>query len=207
MWYCSSDVLEYLSMVLNSKSQHYDAIKGRVERTFVDDYYFEDARVMEVNSRDFAVRVNTINANANVVCEFLRTKTQSHNPKLKDELVIKDIFYPKWITRKNYDLCRRKKVENEFGPLFSLTFTTPEASHAFYDALNCAKGPSLGTNFTLSCPYTILAHYNEREWAARYGIEEGIVRVSVGMEDASTLMEWFEVAVAAAENTCTTDRY
>ena len=28
------------------------------------------------------------------------------------------------------------------------------------------KGPSLGTNFTLACPYTILGHYLELDWAA-----------------------------------------
>ena len=30
---------------------------------------------------------------------------------------------------------------------------------AFFDALEVQKGPSLGTNFTLACPYTVLAHY------------------------------------------------
>jgi cystathionine gamma-synthase len=30
---------------------------------------------------------------------------------------------------------------------------------AFFDALDTHKGPSLGTNFTLACPYTLLAHY------------------------------------------------
>ncbi len=29
-----------------------------------------------------------------------------------------------------------------------------------------AKGPGFGTNFTLACPYTLLAHYTELEWAA-----------------------------------------
>ena len=82
-----------------------------------------------------------------------------------------------------------------------MTFTTPSAARAFYDALPCAKGPSLGTNFTLACPYTILAHYCELEWAAEYGIEEHIVRISVGMEDKRMLLEGFTEALKAAEAT------
>jgi cystathionine gamma-synthase len=57
-----------------------------------------------------------------------------------------------------------------FGGLFSLTFAGQRTAEAFYDALACATGPSLGTNFTLACPYTILAHYAELDWAAQYGV-------------------------------------
>lgn len=70
---------------------------------------------------------------------------------------------------------------------------------AFYDTLRCAKGPSLGTSFTLASPYTILAHYMELDWAAEYGVERGLVRISVGQEDHETLMWWFKEAVDAAE--------
>jgi cystathionine gamma-synthase len=53
----------------------------------------------------------------------------------------------------------------------------------FFDALNIAKGPSLGANFTLVCPYTLLAHYTELEWAESFGVDRRLVRVSVGLED------------------------
>ena len=53
----------------------------------------------------------------------------------------------------------------------------------FFDALAVAKGPSLGTNFTLACPYTLLAHYLETEWAETFGVEKELVRVSVGLEN------------------------
>lgn len=46
----------------------------------------------------------------------------------------------------------------------SVTFPTKEDVTTFFDALETAKGPSLGTNFTLSSPYTLLAHYGELEW-------------------------------------------
>jgi cystathionine gamma-synthase len=48
----------------------------------------------------------------------------------------------------NFDKFRNPK--GGYGGLFSITFhSTPEAI-AFFDALDTAKGPSLGTNFTLT---------------------------------------------------------
>jgi cystathionine gamma-synthase len=155
--------------------------------------------------------VATINANAREVCNFLRSRALSNEdvggsaPGPPAQRVIKEVFYPEWMTRANYDLCRRPGKDDNFGMLFSLTFVSLAASAAFYDALGCAKGPSLGTNFTLSCPYTILGHFWEKEWAASYGVEEGLVRVSVGMEDRETLLAWFEKALDAAVATLCSD--
>jgi cystathionine gamma-synthase len=122
-------------------------------------------------------------------------------PKPSTKLAIKEVFYPEWVTPENYNQCRRPGKVDNFGPLFSITFVSPAASEAFYNALPCAKGPSLGTNFTLACPYTILAHYHELDWAASYGVEEGIVRISVGMEDERVLLNWIQACVEAAEAT------
>ena len=65
--------------------------------------------------------------------------------------------------------------------------------------MTCAKGPSLGTNFTLACPYTIIAHYAELEWADRHGVPLQFVRVSVGMEEQGALLEMVKTAVREAE--------
>ena len=160
---------------------------------------------MERNSRDFKRRVRVIDANAEAVCDFLRSRSVAGGYTASP--AIKEVFYPKYITRENYDACRILTPDPEdgktggFGGLFSLTFTSVGASKAFFDALPCYKGPSLGTNFTLACPFTILAHYVELDWAAQYGVEEGLVRISVGMEDTASLLHSFETALKAAENT------
>ena len=57
----------------------------------------------------------------------------------------------------------------------------------------------MGTNFSLACPYTVIAHYTELEWAAEYGVEKGLVRVSVGMEGKEDLLGRFKIAIEAAE--------
>ncbi len=163
---------------------------------------------MELNSRDFRARNAIIDANALAVCEFLRSRSLctpsiANSTTTSGRPAIKDVFYPKWMTRDNYEACRARDADGQplggYGGLFSLTFVSLAASRAFFDALPCAKGPSLGTNFTLSCPYTIIAHYWELEWAASWGVEEGLVRISVGMEDKETLLRWVGKALCAAE--------
>jgi len=72
---------------------------------------------------------------------------------------------------------------------------TETAAQKFYDALEVNKGPSLGTNYTLVCPYTMLAHYNEREFAERAGVAFHLIRVSVGLESFGELQEKFEKAL------------
>jgi cystathionine gamma-synthase len=191
------------SLILNPKGKHYDALKAHLERTYEDFYFDEDAIYMERNSRDFQRRVGVINRNTEAVCDFLRAHSLAQEGAQSligaPSLAVKDVFYPKWSTRAHYDACALRSPESGFGGLFSLTFTSLAASRAFFDALACQKGPSLGTNFTLACPYTVLAHYAEMDWAAGFGVEEGLVRVSIGLEERALLLQWFEAALRAAE--------
>ncbi|KAN0084305.1 cystathionine gamma-synthase [Tylopilus felleus] len=182
------------SLVLNPKGRQYANLKSHMS-TYEDTYFDEDALFMERNSRDFAQRVRIIDDNTQVICAFLRSRSVTEGAP---SAAVKEVFYPKYTTPTNYLRC--KLPEGGYGGLFSLTFTSLAASKAFFDTLPCQKGPSLGTNFTLACPYTILAHYAELEWAAQYGIEEGLVRVSVGMEDRDLLLRSFGIALTAAES-------
>lgn len=183
-----------LSLVLNPKGRHYATLKSQMV-TYEDTYFNEDALFMERNSRDFAQRVRAIDENTHAICAFLRSRSIAGGIS---SAVIREVFYPKYMTPTNYLRC--KLPEGGYGGLFSLTFTSLVASKAFFDALPCQKGPGLGTNFTLACPYTILAHYTELEWAAEYGVEEGLVRISVGMEDRDLLLRSFDIALKAAES-------
>lgn len=157
---------------------------------------------MERNSRDFQRRIKVIDINTEAICDFLYSRSQAAGVP---NAVIKDVAYPKYTTPAHY-AARRIKANAQtdaeqggYGGLFSVTFTSSSASHAFFDALPCYKGPSLGTNFTLACPFTILAHYNELDWAAQYGVDADLIRVSVGLEDTSELLVGFDLAMKAAE--------
>jgi cystathionine gamma-synthase len=62
------------------------------------------------------------------------------------------------------------------------------------------QGPGFGTNFTLACPYTMIAHFGELEWAAHYGVDPSLVRVWIGQEETEELMQVFRNAMQAVED-------
>ncbi|KAI2634525.1 pyridoxal phosphate-dependent transferase [Xylaria nigripes] len=173
------------SIILNPGRRHYSALKSAMADVFEDAYWAEDAVFLERNSRDFISRVDRINANAELICDVL-----SAHP------LVTEVFYPKCnASRPNYEVCRLPK--GGYGGLVSCTLKTQAHAIAFYDALETAKGPSLGTNFTLTSPYVILAHYQELDWAASFGVDPNLLRISVGLE--GNLGEIFGKALRAAE--------
>ena len=172
--------------ILNPHSRYYGMLKNTFSEEFEDDYWPEDALFMERNSRDFVSRIRRINDNAIAICEILL-----------ESPIVKQIYYPKHSpTKQMYDKFRTDT--GGYGGLLSVTFRNRPAAVAFFDALETAKGPSLGTNFTLSCPFVLLAHYNELEWAASFGAEADLIRVSVGLENTQSLRSIFQRALTAA---------
>jgi cystathionine gamma-synthase len=182
---------------------YYESLKNVLSTDFEDIYYPEDAVYMERNSRDFRHRIKKVNDNAYDITEYLYSRSiESTSASDSDtSKVIKKVYYPRYVTPEIYAQAKRSPTlgKGGFGGLFSITFTSLAASQAFFDTIACAKGPSLGTSFTLASPYTLLAHYNELDWAAQYGVDAGLVRISIGQEDTESLREWFKEAVVAAE--------
>ena len=172
------------SAIFNPKGRYYHALKRIAATDFEDNYWAEDVIFMERNSRHFISRIERINNNAEVICNIL----QAHP-------LIKTVYYP----RHNplYEACRTQN--GGYGGLLSFEFKTTAQAIAFYDRIETAKGPSLGTNFTLISPYVILAHFLELDWAAQFGIPADLIRISVGLEDAEDLKTRFAVALKAAE--------
>lgn len=179
------------SAILNPEGRHYGSLKKAMEDNYEDTYWPEDIVFMERNSRDFLDRVDRINANAEAICDVLR----SHP-------AVKAVYYPKHNpTKPYYDAYRLPN--GGYGGLLSVVFHHPPQAVEFYNTMEIAKGPSLGTNFTLGSPYVLLAHYGELSWAAEYGVDPDLVRLSVGLEETSDLEERFRKALAAAENAST----
>ncbi|KAG0183992.1 hypothetical protein DFQ28_000319 [Apophysomyces sp. BC1034] len=174
------------SLVLNPRSQYHDALQQRLDVEYEDLVWGEDAIFLERNSRTFKARSQTINENAEALCDYLVT-----HPK------VKSVFYPKFVCREHYDAV--KTSDGGFGGLFSMMLASEKHAEQFYDNLDSAKGPSLGTNFTLACPYTILAHYTELDWVEQFGVSRHLVRVSVGLEDREKLLNMFSKALDAVD--------
>ncbi|CRK27340.1 Cystathionine gamma-synthase like protein [Verticillium longisporum] len=175
------------SAILNPASRYYAALREAYAHNFEDTYWPEDVVFMERNSRDFHSRIERTNINSEALCDIL-----SASP------LVKRVYYPKVNpTRANYEACRLP--DGGYGALLSVTFHRRECAMAFFDAVETAKGPSLGTNFTLTSPYVLLAHYQELEWAAQFGVDPDLIRVSVGLEETEELKSIFTRALEVAD--------
>ncbi|KAL4783962.1 pyridoxal phosphate-dependent transferase [Aspergillus varians] len=173
------------SAVLNPHGQYYQLLKDTFSREYEDNLWVEDVVFLERNSRDFVSRIEKINHT-----------TEEITAMLKDSPLVKNVYYPKY--NPSLPLYEAFRTPNGgYGGLFSVTFHSTAEAVAFFDNLEVLKGPSLGTNFTLSCPYTLLAHYGELEWASSFGIEFDLVRISVGLEDALFLRARVQQALDA----------
>jgi cystathionine gamma-synthase len=171
-------------IIVNPDRRFANRIQNSVRREWEDLLWPEDAMILERNSRDFEARVRTINGTAEKLAEFLRT-----HPR------IERVYYPKFESRGEYDAF--KKPEGGYGGLLSIDLrNAPQAAPRFYDALRICKGPNLGMNYSLACPFSILAHYHELDFAERCGVSRYLVRVSVGLEPAEDLIERFETALS-----------
>ncbi|KAJ3342911.1 hypothetical protein HDU93_000570 [Gonapodya sp. JEL0774] len=145
------------SAVLNAASPHYQKLSSEFRTHYEDLVWCEDALFLERNSRDFRRRALICNENAEFLVDFLKSRPE-----------VKEVHYPKYCNTDIYTF--HKRPDGGYGSLFSVVFKDNENAVSFYDALRCAKGPSLGTNFTLASPYAILAHFDELDWAEGFGV-------------------------------------
>lgn len=181
------------SAVLNPHGQYYSLLKKTFAAEYEDNLWVQDAMFLERNSRDFVKRIDRINTTTETVTAFMKSSplgTSGHRSNSRfiradEKTTVKEVYYPLYSsTRANYDACRHPN--GGYGGLFSVSFHTTEDAKNFFDALEILKGPSLGTNFTLryvsldpiieyltcteywgSCPYTLIAHYNELPWVCQ----------------------------------------
>lgn len=175
------------SGILNPAGRYYKALKDAFSSDFQDTYWPEDVVFMERNSRDYQSRIERTDRNSEMLCDVL-----SGHP------LVKRVYYPKVNpTRAYYEACR--VPGGGYGGLLSVTFKEKTRAMAFFDAVETAKGPSLGTNFTLSSPYALLAHYQELDWAAQFGVDPDLIRISVGLEETEELRDIFLRALQAAQ--------
>jgi cystathionine gamma-synthase len=171
------------SVILNRSRPLYSELKAAFEQEYRDTLFAEDAIVLEHNSRDYAERIPRINETTLEVVEFLAGRPE-----------VESVFYPQGGDASRYERFRRPT--GGYSGLFSLVLrdaqrTTPR----FFDRLRISKGPNLGTNFSLACPFTLLAHYTELDFAESCGVSRWLVRVSVGLEPPDDLIDRFAEAL------------
>lgn len=166
------------SLILNKNSKHYTRFKKLLDTEYEDLIFTDDAIVLAKNCADYEERIAIINDNTEKLYDWLKPQAKNFN-----------ILYTK------DNPAYEKYKQDGYGGIISLVFEKEEQAEKFYNNLETCKGPSLGTEYTLACPYTLLAHYNELDWARGQGVTRALVRISVGQEDLEDLKSKFLIAM------------
>tara|TARA_Y100000766_G_scaffold28181_1_gene19587 strand:+ start:248 stop:937 length:690 start_codon:yes stop_codon:yes gene_type:complete len=176
----SGDILAG-SIILNPKSKWIDSFRNSLKEINLPTLSDGDIISLEKVSRDVNKRV----FEQNKACLELKKRLETHRQ-------IKSIFHPENCPNFNSIL----NPNGGYGCLLSFELNGGlDKAKQFYDSLKISKGPSLGTKFTLVCPYVLLAHYDELDWAASFGLPSHLIRVSVGLEHIDQLWKIFYEAL------------
>jgi cystathionine gamma-synthase len=171
------------ALICNPKSSLYPQLKPIVQAQHEELLWPQDAAVLAQQARTFPERMRRHNETGRLIAERLRLHR-----------AIERVWYPKWEFAQAYEAVRRP--EGGWGALITFLPRNAETnSPAIYDRLPFCKGPSLGTVFTLACPFTLLAHYTELEWAESCGVSRYLIRISVGLEDPEELWQRLDRAL------------
>lgn len=165
------------ALVLVEGTDHYEQLKSKLDDQYEDLLADEDAEVLATNSVDVVQRVQKINASSTALVKALRKHPH-----------VQQVYYPDACSDR-FGSIRDKRFDGGYGGLLSVLLKNPSvAAPRAYDALEVSKGPNLGTNFTLCCPYTILAHYDELDFVEECGVSRYLLRISVGLEDVDWIV-------------------
>jgi cystathionine gamma-synthase len=145
--------------------------------------YTRDLEILEKNSRDFPERMAVCNANALALARQLSTHP-----------AVEAVWYPGLEPSPTYETLR--KPHGGYGAVLSfLPRNARQNTPRIFENLTVNHGISLGTSYTLACPYVQLAHYQELDWARSCGIDPFLLRVAVGTEYTQDLLRRFQTAL------------
>ncbi len=169
------------SLVISPSSRWKDLLKELIPSASVGQLSDPDSIALEESSRDVISRITQLNE----TCLKLKRYLEDHPD-------VEQVLHPSNCS--NFKSLMRPQAG--YGCVLSLKLVGGlEKARKFYNALEVCKGPSLGTNFTLACPYVLLAHYQELDWAGQCGVPFDLLRVSVGLENPEELWERFKTAL------------
>ena len=126
--------------------------------------------------KTFAVRMERQCTSALVVARWLESNS-----------AVERVWYPGLPSHPDHDLARRQM--NGFGGMVTFSVGTREKAFGFWDRLKLvARAASLGGPETLTSLPILFSHtWYSAEELRRGGVDEGMVRMSVGLEDPEDL--------------------
>ena len=171
------------ALICNPRSPLHQVLKAIVQSQHEELLWEADAAVLDEQARGFPERMRRHNENGLWIAE-----------RLREHPAVERVWYPKWEFSEAYEAVRRPG--GGWGALLTfLPKDAPETSPRIYDRMPLCKGPSLGTIFTLACPFTLLAHYTELDWAEACGVSRYLIRLSVGLEEPEDLWKRLDAAL------------
>jgi methionine-gamma-lyase len=144
-----------------------------------------DAYLLIQGMKTLEVRMDRHCSNAEKVAAFL----SEHNG-------VAHVNYTGLTYHPDYDVA--KKQMSHFGPMMSFELKGGlEAGKKFIDKLKmCVRAVSLGTVDTLLSHPASMTHYSvPREERVRFGITDGLIRMSVGIENIDDILNDFNQAL------------
>lgn len=175
------------AILLNDQKNGYRGLKEQFQKNYQLNVFHQDLECLARQSENYSNRVKKASLNAQKLVELLRKHP-----------AIAKIYYAGAECDDAYAKVRRP--DGKIPGLFSLILDESRYSpERFYDFLEISKGPSLGTDWSLVCPYTLLAHYSELDWVESCGVSRNLIRVSVGIEELGWIYEKFEKALKNAK--------
>ena len=172
------------AVICNSRSPLHAELNAGMRSEHEELLWCEDAVVLEDRARSFPHRMRQHNDNGLFIAERLRAHP-----------AVEKVWYPKWESSHAYESVRR--ADGGWGSLVTfLPRNADTTSPRIYDRLAVCKGPSLGAEFTLACPFTLLAHYAELDWAESCGVSRYLIRLSVGLEEPHELWQRLDRALS-----------
>jgi len=135
--------------------------------------------------KTLAIRMLQHNANGIAVARFLET-----HPK------VQQVHYPGLSSHPQHELARRQQCGP--GAMISFDLGSLQAARRFLDNVKlCSLAESLGGVETLISHPGLMTHASiPPEVRARIGITDGLVRISVGIEDAEDIIADLDQALA-----------
>ncbi|HYM19997.1 MAG TPA: PLP-dependent aspartate aminotransferase family protein [Candidatus Kapabacteria bacterium] len=136
--------------------------------------------------KTLGIRMDVHNRNAMKIADFLTSQSK-----------IKKVYYPGLVSHPQHELA--KKQMRGFGGMISIETGSLAAAKRFAAALHIfTLGESLGGVESLVCHPVTMTHGSvPPERRAELGITDGLVRLSVGIEDIADLLEDIKNGIAA----------
>ncbi len=140
--------------------------------------------------KTLAVRMRQHNENALAVAGWLRRK-------ISEDGKVRRVYYPGLSDHPQYELACRQM--SGFGGMISFDLGSLDAAKRFLKSVRlCSLGESLGGVETLISHSASMTHaFLGAEERARLGIGDGLVRISVGIEDVDDLIADLDQALRA----------